>query len=51
MIKGLTKREAFEMLWARYDYCMMGYDKEQLYKSMSKREVLQRLKNERANND
>jgi len=42
----MSKREAFEKLWGIYDYCMMGYDKEILYKSMSKKEVLERLKDE-----
>ena len=39
----MTKREAFEILWVKYEYCMMGYDKNVLYKSMSKKVVLERL--------
>ena len=43
----MTKQEAFEELWSIYDYCMMGYSRETLYKSMSKEEVLDRLRNEK----
>jgi hypothetical protein len=39
----MTKEEAFNLLWAKYDYAMMGYDREQLYKSMSAKEVKERL--------
>ena len=42
----MTKEEAFNLLWAKYDYCMMGYDREQLYKSMSAKEVKERLEDE-----
>jgi len=42
----MTKEDAFNKLWIKYDYCMMGYDRDILYKSMSKKEVLQRLKEE-----
>ena len=43
----MTKRDAFEELWSIYDYCMMGYDKESLYKSMSAKEVKDRLRYEK----
>lgn len=43
----MTKKEAFEELWSIYDYCMMGYDKEMLYKSMTAKEVKERLLEER----
>ena len=43
----MTKENAFTELWIKYDYCMMGYDYETLYKSMTKQEVLKRLKEER----
>ena len=43
----MTKEAAFDILWVKYDYCMMGYSYEQLLKSMSKSEVLKRLKEEK----
>ena len=45
----MTKEDAFNILWARYDYCMMGYSYDQLLKSMSKKEVLRRLSEEKEN--
>ena len=42
----MTKQDAFNKLWIKYDYCMLGYNYDALYKSMSKNEVVQRLKNE-----
>lgn len=45
----MTKEEAFDRLWIKYDWCMMGYDREILFKSMSKKEVLLRLKEEKEN--
>lgn len=43
-MKIKNKRDAFDILWVKYDYCMMGYPKDALYRSMSKKEVLHRLK-------
>jgi len=40
----MTKREAFDELWIKCDYCMMGYNYETLYKSMKKDEVISRLR-------
>jgi hypothetical protein len=42
----MTKREALEILWIKYDYCMLGFSKELLYKNMSKKEALNRLADE-----
>lgn len=42
----MNKKDAFDKLWINYDYCMMGYEKEDLYKKLSKKEVLLRLKEE-----
>ena len=43
----MGKQEAFNELWIKYDYCMMGYSYESLYKNMSKKEVIERLKKEK----
>lgn len=45
----MTKEDAFIELWAKYDYCMLGYGFDELMKSMSKREVLARLADEKRN--
>ena len=42
----MTKQEAFDILWVKYDYCMMGYNKKDLYRAMPAKEVQQRLKDE-----
>lgn len=43
----MTKEKAFDILWIKYDYCMMGYSYDDLFKSMRKKEVLERLQYER----
>ena len=43
----MTKEKAFNILWVRYDYCLMGYTYEALLKSMSTKEVLKSLKIEK----
>ena len=45
-MKRISKEKAFNLLWAKYDYCMMGYDYYILKKSMSKEEVVRRLEAE-----
>lgn len=42
----MSKQDAFSRLWIKYDYCMMGYNYKTLFKSMSKKEVLERLADE-----
>lgn len=42
----MTKCDAFDKLWIRYEYCMMGYPYDALYRSMEKKEILRRLSEE-----
>lgn len=43
-----SKEDMFSELWVKYDYCMMGYDYDALFKSMTKKEIQDRLRYERA---
>ena len=47
---GGTKEDAFNILWSKYDYSMLGWSYDFLYKAMTKKEVLRRLKDEEAVN-
>lgn len=39
-----TKEELFELLWVRFNYCLLGYPKLELFNSLTKEEMLKRLK-------
>jgi hypothetical protein len=39
-----TKEELFNILWVRFNYCLLGYPKDDLFKSLTKEEMLSRLK-------